>query len=365
VWSGSSRQLTSRLRTVRDVPLDVLESRHSRQLQINAPLGSPGEETSERDESFSYQIDSPHERTVIIPHAEQVDRTASIQVFNTPLTPPSPLDRHTTYAPQLLPQSSAWGKMMDPSPLHMQKSMLPYEPMSPSRQSPFELPHPPGEDRGKGRLDEQGKDPSTGQHGPPAPSEHSPAATEPPMQGHRDPSATLHRSPASPERIPATTLPTFRQERSPSSIQRRLPIPPEHFHAMTELPSLRASNDPSATSYKQPVPPPALERKERKRVMVHEERENQLENCADAEPNPNPTTSSAPDVIQDSKPPLEGSVQQTYSLYHRREPDSSALYGPYLPNSRINPRPQPLSLPGDSQTLATSSSMSSIVYNDL
>jgi hypothetical protein len=255
--------------------------------------------------------------------------------------------------------------IMDPSRMHTQKSTLPYEPMSPSRRSLFELPHAPGEDRAKGRLDEQGKDPFAGQHGPPAPSKHSPATTEPPMQGHRDPSATLHRSPASPERIPATTLPSFRQERSPSSMQRRLPIPPEHSHAMTELPSLRDSNDPSATSYKQPVPPPALERKERKRVMVHEECENRLENSADAEPNPNPTTSSSPDIVQDSKAPLEGSVQQTYSSYHSHEPDSSAPYGPYLPNSRMDPRPQPLSLLVDSQTLATSSSMSSVVYNHL
>jgi hypothetical protein len=356
----SSRQLTSQLHYVNYLPRsrNLLRPPRSPALRSNTLLGSSGsEETREMDESSSSQVDSPRERTVIRPHAEQVDRTAFVHPPAMPSTPsPFPLDRWTTSASPILlpyPQGSAWAKRAF-SQMHAPRSTLPYEPRAPSRGTPFELPHPPGEDRGKARPDDQGKDSPAAQHGPSAPSEHTPATTESPTQDIRTP--LLHHTdhPHPPENIPAATPHPFRQERSPSSVPRRLHVPPEHSHAMTELPSLQDRKDPSATPYKLSVPPPTWERKGRKRVMVHEEHENRLKDSADAEPNP--TTSSAPDVVQNSEPPLEGSVQRTYSPYLSREYDSSA---PYPPST--NPLQRPPSPPGDSQPLATSSDKSSIV----
>jgi hypothetical protein len=93
---------------------------------------------------------------------------------------------------------------------------------------------------------------------------------------------------------------------------------------MTELSALQVSEDPSATLYRLPLPSLT-----RRRARFHEERENAPEDSGDAESNP--TTSSAPDVVQNSKPPSE-SVQRTYSSYRSREFDSSA---PYHPNSTL------------------------------
>ena len=306
-----------------------------------------------------------------------ITSSPSIQVFDRPFTHPSPWDPPAPLLPY--PQSSAWAKMIASSRMHTQRSTLPYEPQAPSRRSPFESPHRPGRDRGKERLDEQGKDLSAAQHGPPAPSEHSPATTEPPMQGCRDPSAALHRSPAPPEHIPATILPPFLKERGPFSIPCRLPVPPEHSHAMTELLSLRDSNDPSATPYKQHVHPPALERKEPKRLMVHEERENQrtyssfrnhgselgstaphLPGTSDSRQKVGPSSNSAPlldrgetvtthsaSVSTQNRPKHVARVRSINS-------DNSTVSSTNLPSRHP-------SLPGCSQTLATSSDKSPVI----
>jgi hypothetical protein len=140
-----------------------------------------------------------------------------------------------------------------------------------------------------------------------------------------------------------------------------------------------------------------------------ERRRNRLKDSADTEPNP--TTSYAPDVMQPKASP-ESSVQRTHSSFHDHERDSSAPRLPDTSDSRgkvgpssdsappldrretpitpssasistqnqpkhvvgvrsINdgnstisstiPLPRPPSLPGDSQSLATSSDKSSIV----
>lgn len=139
-----------------------------------------------------------------------------------------------TSGPTPSPPALAIAEMAS-SRMHATRDTLPYEPRTPSRGTPFEFLPPPGENREKARHDEQGfKDPSAAQHGPPAPSEHTPATTEPPLQGSKDPSATPHRLPATPEHTPATTEPPFQQERNPSAEPHRLPVPPEHIPAHTD-----------------------------------------------------------------------------------------------------------------------------------
>jgi hypothetical protein len=141
---------------------------------------------------------------------------------------PTPQGRPSPSAPAIADMAS--------SRMHTSRDMLPYEPQTPSRGTAFESPHPPDEDRGKARPDEQGlTDPSAAQYGSPAPEEHTLATTQPPLQGSTDSSATLHRPPAPPEHIPATTEPpSSQQERNPSAIPHRLLVPPEHIPATTD-----------------------------------------------------------------------------------------------------------------------------------
>jgi hypothetical protein len=134
---------------------------------------------------------------VIRPHAEQVERTASVQPSVKPSTPSPPPLKRPSASTSPLPSSPApvLAKMAS-SRLQTPRATLPYERQVSSRGAPFES-RPPGEDGGKGRPDELGRRGfSVVPHGPSALSEHAPTTTEPLQQSHKDPSATPPRPPA-------------------------------------------------------------------------------------------------------------------------------------------------------------------------
>jgi hypothetical protein len=166
--------------------------------------------------------------------------------------------------------------------MHTPRGTLPYERQEPSRGTPFESPRPPGEDRGKAFIEEQG-------------------------HASKDPSATPHGLPVSPDHAPATT--------DPSTL--RQPVWPRHLDRSN---SRIDANEGVGRGAGRAMEGPLSERNERKRGLLPKERENRLEDSANAEPNP--TTSHTLDVILYLKPPQESSGQLTYS-HRSREYDFS------------------------------------------
>ncbi|KAF8476359.1 hypothetical protein DFH94DRAFT_758739 [Russula ochroleuca] len=217
---------------------------------------------------------------------------------------PTPQGRPSPSAPDMADMAS--------SRMHTSRDTLPYEPQTPSRGTAFESHHPPDEDRGKARPDEQGlTDPSAAQHGPPAPEEHTPATTLPLLQGSTDPSATLYKPPAPPEHIPAMTEPpSSQQERNPSAIPHRLPVPPATTDPLTPQPVSGPRQSDRSNSHVQgnegvdraaeqavggPLPGSQV-RKVIRRLVRPDEHENSLHpeilESQQISSRPNPTTSS-------------------------------------------------------------------------
>ncbi|KAF8495928.1 hypothetical protein F5888DRAFT_1804482 [Russula emetica] len=109
-----------------------------------------------------------------------------------------------TYQPSSKQQSTSTSPLQSlPAPeiakttssrMHTPRNTLPYELQAPSSGTPFESPHPPGEDRGKARPKEVGhKDHSAPPHGLTAPPEYIPSTTKlPSRQDYNYPSAAPH-----------------------------------------------------------------------------------------------------------------------------------------------------------------------------
>ena len=134
---------------------DVLPSQALRDTGSKLSLGLPEPgERREQNESSLRQVDSSRERNATRPRAQQVDLTASVQPSAKPSPPPPPLKQPSASTSPLPPPAApVLGKMAS----SRARGALPYEPQVPSRGTPFESPHPAGEDRGKAPPDEQSR----------------------------------------------------------------------------------------------------------------------------------------------------------------------------------------------------------------
>ena len=235
------------------------------------------------------------------------------------------------------------------------------------------------EDLGNARSGEQGrKDPSGASRRPPALAEHTPAATNP-RQDHKDPSDAPQRPPVPPEHIFTTTDHSPRQDHEvPSATSDEPLVPPEHTPATALSPSLQgpkgasaapskplvptkptpATIVPPSNSLSQPVSEPsglnesksgiqgnqgvgrgaerAMEssssvREERNHVLAPEERENRLEDSANA------TTGSAQDVRQYPITPPEGPPQPAHPPHLNRGHGRDEPTHPGAAHSRLRP----------------------------
>jgi hypothetical protein len=217
-------------------------------------LGVPKpEERREKNESSFHQVDLPRERNAVGPRTQQVDLTAKL-----PTPPPPPMKQ---------PSASTSTQV-------------------PSRGTPFESPHPPGEGRGKALSDKPSSvSSSVTPHGLPLPpDDRAAAATEPPAQ---------------PQPVAAPRREDNSRFIGSEGVQREA---------------------------KRAMEAPTSDRKERKGATAPDEYETRTEGSAThpdgakrrkAEPNP-------PTSYTHNNAPTESSVEQTHSSNNSSGNDSSA-----------------------------------------
>jgi hypothetical protein len=248
------KKASSRMQTPRGTPpYDPQAPSRGTHFDSPHPLGEDGGK-ARSDEQGRMNPSTPHRPPAPPEHIPATTEPPSRQELNSSSVPRRPVPLEHNYAMTELPSRQDrkdTSTAQHRPPASSEQTPAATEPFRKGiKDAPHRLPTPrePATIELPSRQDR--KDPSTVQHGPPVPSEHTLAMTEPLQKGHKDASDTPHSPPTPPEHAPATTEPLYRLKRSPSSVPH---VPPEHTHAMPELPSRWDRKDPSAVQRESPA----------------------------------------------------------------------------------------------------------------
>ena len=210
------------------------------------------------------------ERNVTRPHADPVNRTASSSVQlpikpSAPYLPTSSSSERNVVRPraELVSRNASVkppAKAPTPSPSLDRSSTSISPSLSPPAPALAKIASSrvhPLVDRGNVRSDEQARnDPSSSSRRPPAPPEHTHTTTKPPRQDYKDPPAVSQRLPEPPEHTPPTSEPSSRKvRRVPSATSDRPSVPSKSTPAMAMSPPFQDSKETSAASSMLPALP--------------------------------------------------------------------------------------------------------------
>ena len=305
----------------------MLPSQGLRDSGSKISLGLP--EPGDRREKNESSVDSSREKNAARPRAQQVDLIASVQpsAKSSPSLPP-PKQPSASTSPSSPPAAPVLAKMAS----NRARGALPYEPQVPSRGTPFESPHPSGEDRGKAPPDEQSRmNSSVTPRGLPLPTDNRAAAAAGPSSQPQPVSAPRPLEKSNSRLIGSEGVPREAKRATEGSTsdrkERKGATAAEEYETRQEDPA--TGSDGAKRRKAEPNPPTSFTHKQAPTESSIERTysSSKLSRGNDFSTPPSETGKSRGKVVQSSDPAPSLGIKETYST---RPPPASTQNQPKL-----------------------------------